>query len=425
MSLFRPEALAARADQRFGAVSPANALRVWVACAVAVGLAAALVAFVVLGSYARKAHVQGLLAPQGGEVNIAATATGRVVSLRVREGQWVAAGDVLMVIDTDRAALVGNGVDGVAQAAALVARQLVLRREAVAQDRSARRSQADLRLNTVQERLRTLDGELAKLNDEVALQSRRRDLAARSVRRYEELVEAEFVSPIQVQSQQEALLDQDGRLRALERASLSLQRERAALVAERQQIGADQANLGATAERELLALEQEATENTARRTSVVVAPKAGLLSALTIGPGQWITAGQTLAAIQPADQPLQAQLYAPSHTAGFVAVGQAVLLRYGAFPYQKFGLQSGRVVAVSHSAVAPADLSPGLQAQFARPGAEALYRISVALDAQSIQAYGAAHPLKAGMALEADIVQDRRRIIEWMLEPLFAAARRS
>ena len=138
-----------------------------------------------------------------------------------------------------------------------------------------------------------------------------------------------------------------------------------------------------------------------------------------------MTAGQSLAALQPKDSALEAQLYAPSRTAGFVVVGQSVLIRYAAYPYQKFGLQSGRVAAVSQSAFASSDLPPALQTQFGRQGTEALYRVTVALDSQSIATYGEARPLKAGMALEADIVQDRRTIIEWMLEPLFAAAQRT
>jgi multidrug efflux pump subunit AcrA (membrane-fusion protein) len=125
------------------------------------------------------------------------------------------------------------------------------------------------------------------------------------------------------------------------------------------------------------------------------------------------------------DAPLEALLFAPSRTAGFVVPGQRVLLRYAAYPYQKFGLQSGRVVSVSQSAFAPSDLSPGLQTQFGHQSNETLYRVTVALDSQSIATYGDVRLLKAGMALDADIVQDRRRIIEWMLEPIFAAAKRA
>jgi membrane fusion protein len=228
-----------------------------------------------------------------------------------------------------------------------------------------------------------------------------------------------------VQSQQEALIDQDARLSSLERARLTLSRERLSLAAEEREIATQLATDLSAVDRDLAALDQEAAENAARRTTVVLAPKAGTVSAISIGPGQYVAAGQSLAALQPKDSVLEAELYAPSRTAGFVAAGQSVLIRYAAYPYQKFGLQSGEVAAISQSAFAPSDLPPALQTQFGRQSTEALYRVTVRLATQRIVTYGEIRPLRAGMALEADIVQDRRTIIEWMLEPLFAAARRT
>ena len=54
-------------------------------------------------------------------------------------------------------------------------------------------------------------------------------------------------------------------------------------------------------------------------------------------------------------------------------------------------------------------------------GSEALYRINVQLDAQSITSYGNAIQLKPGLTLEADVLQERRKVWEWALEPLLAA----
>lgn len=52
---------------------------------------------------------------------------------------------------------------------------------------------------------------------------------------------------------------------------------------------------------------------------------------------------------------------------------------------------------------------------------EALYRIRVALDEQSISNHGQSYALKAGLSLEADVLQERRKVWEWGLEPLLAA----
>jgi len=57
----------------------------------------------------------------------------------------------------------------------------------------------------------------------------------------------------------------------------------------------------------------------------------------------------------------------------------------------------------------------------AAPGstAEALYRVTVALERQHVIAYGKAAPLQPGMQLDADVLLERRRLVEWMLAPIF------
>lgn len=52
--------------------------------------------------------------------------------------------------------------------------------------------------------------------------------------------------------------------------------------------------------------------------------------------------------------------------------------------------------------------------------AEPYYRVLVALDQQAILAYGKREPLRPGMRLDADILGERRRLYEWILEPIYS-----
>ncbi len=51
---------------------------------------------------------------------------------------------------------------------------------------------------------------------------------------------------------------------------------------------------------------------------------------------------------------------------------------------------------------------------------EPLYQVKVTLDSQSVQAYGKQIGLRPGGGLDADFIVDKRRIYEWVLEPLNA-----
>ena len=57
--------------------------------------------------------------------------------------------------------------------------------------------------------------------------------------------------------------------------------------------------------------------------------------------------------------------------------------------------------------------------------AESLFRINIKLDRQTATTYGEPAPLQAGMQLEADVITDSRRLIEWMFEPLFTLTGKS
>ena len=74
---------------------------------------------------------------------------------------------------------------------------------------------------------------------------------------------------------------------------------------------------------------------------------------------------------------------------------------------------------MSRTAIAQRDLPQG-----ALPnnvvGSEGLYRVRVRLTAQTISAYGQPQTLAAGTQLEADIELDKRRLVEWVFEPLLS-----
>ena len=69
-------------------------------------------------------------------------------------------------------------------------------------------------------------------------------------------------------------------------------------------------------------------------------------------------------------------------------------------------------------------ISPASSATAAAGASEPLYRITVALDRQTMPAYGKDLALAPGMRLEADVLLDRRRLVEWIFEPVLGLAGR-
>ena len=427
MTLFREEVSAAQTAQWLGSVRLHRPLSFSVITGCALSVALLLVAFAAWGEVNRKAHLTGLLVPTLGTLNITAPQAGTVAQLLIAEGQTVQAGDVLLVLNAEHSSLRNGVADDIP---ARVALQIEARQQTIATERTLRELQSRQREQVLNDRIRAVQTELRQSEEECALLERRVQLAQTTLARNEQLAKDGFVSVAQVQSRQEERIDTEARLQSAQRSRLSLQRDMQAVKAERDTLAAQLKTDFLQLDRSRASLDQEATENNARRTMAITAPHAGQVTALGLQSGQSVQAGQTLLTLLPQADPgstlpaqLQAHLYAPSHTAGFVRPGQVVYLRYAAYPYQKFGLYEGRIIAVSATPFASNELPPNLAQQLiSQAGSnEALYRINVQLADQSIRAYGEDIALKPGLTLEADVLQERRKIWEWVLEPVLAA----
>jgi membrane fusion protein len=166
---------------------------------------------------------------------------------------------------------------------------------------------------------------------------------------------------------------------------------------------------------------------------LIRAPQDGVLSALLAMPGQGVASGATVARLAPTPARLQAQLFAPASVLGFLRPEQTLRLRYQAFPYQRFGHYPGQVLQVARTPLQATEIAgPSASSTVARAGpggfagvptgSEPLYRVIVALDQQAVSGGGQTLPLAAGMRLEADVPLDRRRLIEWLFEPVLSRA---
>jgi membrane fusion protein len=167
-------------------------------------------------------------------------------------------------------------------------------------------------------------------------------------------------------------------------------------------------------ERSIREIEQNIAESLARTDLAITAPVSGTVTGILAKPGQPASAGAPLATILPSGARLEAQLLVPTRAAGFVRQGQSVSLRYRAFPYQRFGSHRGEIQELDKTIITAHDLALPVSID------EPVYRVTVRLNEENVMAYGDRIPLQAGMLLDADIAIDRRRLIEWMLSPIYS-----
>lgn len=408
LTLFRPEALAAKRGEWLGTIQLAAPLSGWVLSAVALALAAALIAFLAFGHYTRRERVSGQLLPVEGLLSVGSPNSGTVTQVLVHEGASVHRGDALVEVsgELDSAALGGTR--------ALVSAQLRVQRSRLEADIDDQQHLADEQAQGLRARIASLRDQAAQVDAQLALQRKQTDSAQQLLDKIAPLRDKGYVSAIQIQQEETGVLAARSQLKALQRQRLDV----------RQQIDDAQRQLAQNpltlagkqndTQRALAEIDQQLAQNEAQRAIILRAPADAIVSTLPVNPGQAIAAGQTLLTLVPQGSDLEAELLVPSSGVGFVRAGDRVVLRYRAYPYQKFGQHYGRVGQISRSALTPAEIS----AITGQSATEPLYRVAVKLDEASVLAYGKTEPLKAGMALDADILQERRSLIEWVFEPL-------
>jgi len=416
-SLFRPEVLEGRQRDWLGSIQLIRPVSLAVLTAfVALGVVA-LAFYLVLGEYTRKARVSGVLMPDQGVIRLMAPQGAVVLESHVAEGRVVRRGDVLYVLGVGQATLSGD-------TQAVVQASLAARERSLQSSARQRTSLEQAQLVAIDRQIDDMRRELASIAVEADLQRQRLALAQQAQARFESLRNDNFVSSAQVQTKAEDVLGLKAVLQGLERQRSVHLREVAGLEAQRRELPLRSQAQRGEIDRDLALLSQQSAENEARQRIVLRAPQDGVVTGVLAVSGQTVTPGVALASLLPADARLQAHLFAPSSAVGFVRPDQKVQLRYQAFPYQKFGHQSGSVIQVSRSPLQATELA-GLPLQAgAGGGAEPLYRITVQLDQQSVAAYGQAQPLSPGMQLEADVLLDKRRLIEWLFEPVLGIAGR-
>ncbi len=409
--LFRQEVVDARSGEWLGSIIVAAPLSRWLLTALTLTLAAAVLLFLFFGHYTRRETVLGQLVPSAGLLNIAAPNAGTVARVQVRDGQVVKTGDVLLKLSSEQdSAALGD-------THALVGQQLDIQRSRLLADLLNQKQLSEQQADAFRTKAALLRSQLAQIAGQLAIQQRQVTSNQQLLARVQPLAAKGYVSAVQIQQQEASVLDAQAQYKTLRRQQLDARQQLNATQQQLAQLPLDDVSKRNDTERQLASLTQSIAQNEMQRAVVLRAPRDGVVSTVLLKEGQMVSVGQPLLSILPSGSSLQAQLLVPSRAIGFIEPGSRVVLRYQAYPYQKFGQQYGEVTDISRSALSPPDIAALMGQQLQQQ--EPLYRIQVKLDSQHVLAYGKQEAVKPGMALEADVLMERRRLIEWVFEPLY------
>ncbi|MFN5030550.1 MAG: HlyD family efflux transporter periplasmic adaptor subunit [Burkholderiales bacterium] len=404
--LFRQEAIDAQREKFFGEATDARPLPMWAFTALAAGVALLVIAVGIWGQYTRRERVEGFLASDTGAARVSFSDAGRIAELLINEGDVVTKGMPMARVSFERA------TGRTPSTAAVVASELGQRRESLEREQAQIRELGAQQVTQIRRRVLDLQNEMSQLDRESRLQERRLASAREQAQKFEDLGREKFASEIMVRQKRDEVTDQELKVQSLKRSRATLERDLAAA-----KLDGPAAELKARAQadqlsRQISELQQALAQEDAKRESLILAPIDGIATNIAVSVGQSVAADASFATILPKGSMLRAELLVPTRAIGFISKGREVVMRYEAFPYARFGQYRGVVRDISQAVWSPGEKVGPLVIK------EPVYRVTVALDKQTVTAGTQEVALKSGMLVNADILLDKRTLLEWLFEPV-------
>jgi membrane fusion protein len=390
-------------------------------------LAAAIAALIILGTYARRVDMEGAILPSAGLMAISSPSAGWIAALAVREGQIVEKGALLYTLDLDTITEDGRTQQQIINTQ--TAAQEMLTQEVDRKTRMSEETRKQLR-----QKIENLKVQIDQLGGQISMHQGFFKTINKEYNLFLGLVERRQASLNEMESREQAWMQSQSKLQELESSKLRLLGEVNDAQYQLATVAISTADEIDALKARILDIDEKIANTKAHRSIEIRAPDAGVVTAIVGHPGQVVNTGAPMLKIVPQPAIMHAELLAPSSAIGFIHQGDRVLLRYSAFPYQKFGEYWGTVVAISDAALTPDEVQgllagappskqglPGAMSSTKQTGP--FYRVVVQPDSQLVSVYGEERKLPANMPVQAYALLDRRLLYQWILEPLYDIGR--
>lgn len=408
MSLFRKEAIAQQSERLTGVITLAQPLSIKLTVVTLSSVAAAVIVFLFTAEYSRKETVRGFLMPSKGVIQSFANQGGTIEKLHVKEGDSVIKGQALASIVVQQND--SQGLDLSSQLVEQLTEQIKLLNHEVMQTKVLQKQEI-LNLEAQQT---LLNEEKLALQSQLTLADEKLDLLQSQQANFNQLNKSGFLSNIEREQQQQALLDvkqeKQNLARILMQQNNQLSQLRFNLANVPQQYALRISNL----KREISDTQNQLSQLKSNYSYTITASNNGVVTGIQVVEGEVLSQAKLLLHIIPEGSELVAELLLPTRSAGFVEIGNETRLRFDAFPYQRFGFINSTISRIDKALITPNEVRLPIALQ------EPVYRLRATLSQQQMSAYGKAFELKSGMLFEADIMLEQRTLIEWLLEPLYS-----
>jgi membrane fusion protein len=147
---------------------------------------------------------------------------------------------------------------------------------------------------------------------------------------------------------------------------------------------------------------------------LVKAPIDGIITNIFYKQGQMVEATKSLLQIIPDNSSLVARLYVPSKDIGFLKKEAEVIIKYDAYPSQRFGFYKALIKEINLTVLTDDKEDKPIHV------GEPYYKIKAELNTPYVNLYGRQEHLSHGMTFTALITGDKKSIWQWVFDPIYS-----
>lgn len=406
---FRPQVTQHQQARWNGKALLLNGWPAWITVLLTAAFMAALLALLAFGSYTRRITISGEVTTEPHTINLFAPEQGVVSQLMVADGQKVTAGTPLYQLDVSQVTRSGNVTT--ATLAAIEKQQLQLEDIIRQLQNNKRETLANLQQQLQQYQLaqQGLLGMVDSAREGLRAMRASQDSYAASLRKG-------LINTDQMNNQRYLYYQQQSVYQSLNSQAIQQGLQITNLRSEQLTKAAEFDNQISQSRYQHDELTRQLAEADAKGTRLIVAPAGGVVSVLSVTPGQMVNAGDSLIQLVPAASAgyfLVAWL--PDDSRPYVRPGETINIRYAAFPYEKYGQFPGCIVSVSAAPVTARELEawPSAPRNANGTAGGSWYKATVALDRTSL-------PLSSGMLAQSTLFLEKRPLYQWILSPYYS-----